>query len=142
MRNLLYIICAAFLPIVCEAGGSLGLSGLTPLLKQKPALTSFLSQSFELSDSVFAEVRLGPDFAHLSAYRLGPYSIRANPKGSKDISPVLITLCTQYQFLGANGKVLSQETDEMFQATQVKEELTAVLIQDISAEDKRPVCPD
>ncbi len=135
------LLAACVRPPAAQAGGSLGFAEIEPLLRQKPRLAGFLYQSFLLPDSAFAEVRLGPHFTRLSAYRLGPYRLRATPKGAPTPAPVSITLCTTHQFLDAAGKVIPEESEAMFQAVAFREELTAVVVRELSEENRGSGCP-
>jgi hypothetical protein len=75
------LLGCAVAPATCIAGGTVGLSDIDPLLRQRPGLRNFLTISVDLNDTVMAAVRFGPQFEHLSGARMGPYMIEARPKG-------------------------------------------------------------
>jgi hypothetical protein len=81
-------------PVLCVAGGTVGLNEIDPLLREKPAIRAFLLSSLNLDDTVMAAVRFGPHFEHLGGARMGPYLLQGRPKGPKDGTPLEIVLCT------------------------------------------------
>jgi len=90
----------------------------------------------KLSDSAFAETRLGSHFVHLGGARVGPYTIRATAPDDHEVD---VVLCTTYRFLDEHGHVLPE--GKMESATRIDERLEAVLLQDIQEEQGRPKCP-
>lgn len=139
MQRLLLMLVSGLLPLTCIAGGTIEFKQINRLLQQKPQLSSILLQSIDLPSSAYAEVRLGSHFKHLSAFRLGPYTFQARPKGSKGSGTITVTLCTQYQFLDSSGKVIPQGSDREFDAMQVQEQLTAIVFSE-TAEQMRASC--
>lgn len=140
------IFLALFIfPIYSNAGGSVGVEDIENLLKQKPQIKEFIDKNFDIS-SGFAEVRFSSNFVHLGGARMGPYEVIVVPKGQKmppneeDIQ-VLITICTAHKFLDAKGKVISEKTDDIFVASNVRETVTQVLIREWK-DDKMPNCPE
>jgi Ran GTPase-activating protein (RanGAP) involved in mRNA processing and transport len=125
-------------PARCIAGGTVGLSEIDTLLRQKPALRDFLKSSLDLNDTVMAAIRFGPQFEHLSGGRIGPYMIEARPKGSIGGRTLEVVLCTDARFLDDTGTVVEVETT----ATYVQENLTAVMIREIASMPAIPTCPD
>jgi hypothetical protein len=113
---------------------------ISRLLQQTPQIRLALLQSLDLPSSAYAEVRLGLNFKHLSAYRLGPYTFQAHAKGSTSSGAIMVTLCTTYQFLDSSGKVLPQDSDVQFDATQVQERVTGVVLRE-SAGSAVASCP-
>ena len=133
MRRILLALASALIPLTCMAGGTLDFEQVDRLLEQTPQIRLALLRSFELPNSAFAEVRLGPNFKHLSAYRLGPYTFQVHAKGSNGGSAaVFVTLCTTFQFLDSSGKVLPQDSDAQFDATGVDERVTGVILRESS----------
>lgn len=88
---------------VCWAGGTLDESELMPLLSQKPQIREFIVENFDVPKGAWADVRVGSHFKHLGGKRLGPYTVEIRPKGRSTMSPVVLTLCTTYQFVGRDG---------------------------------------
>jgi hypothetical protein len=132
------LLACALAPSTCIAGGTVGLSEIDPLLWQRPGLRNFLTSSLDLSDTVMAAVRFGPQFEHLSGARMGPYMIEARPKGSKDGRPVELVLCTDARFLDESGKVVESEIN----ATRVEEKLTAIMVREVGSLPAIPSCPE
>jgi hypothetical protein len=128
MRRILLALASALVPITCIAGGTVEFEQIDHLLQQTPQIRAALLQSFDLPGSAYAEIRLGPHFKHLSAYRLGPYTFQAHAKGNTGSRAILVTVCTTYQFLDRSGKVLPQGTDVEFDAVQVQERVTGVVL--------------
>ena len=120
---------AALVPVTCLAGGSVAFGDIDRLLARTPHLKRVI-QSFEPTGSAYAEVRLGPQFKHLGGQRLGPYTFEAHPKGSAGGGIVYVTLCTTYRFADRAGKLLPQGSDKEFDATQVREQVTAVVLRE------------
>ena len=135
------IMLCVCIPSICNAGGTLDEREIHELLEQKPQLREFILQTFDMPKGAWAEVRLGSHFTHLGGKRLGPYTIRVTPKGSSSLSPVVITLCTSYQFLNRSGKVVKADSDEEFKATDVAEKLISVQLRQASEVNMRPSCP-
>jgi hypothetical protein len=136
LLRLLPALAAAVVPLTCLAGGSVAFGDIERLLDRTPQLKRVL-QSFEPVSSAYAEVRLGPQFKHLGGKRLGPYTFEAHPKIDSDpvsrsagAGIVYVTLCTTYRFVDRAGKVLPQGSDKEFDATQVREQVTAVVLRE------------
>lgn len=137
MRLNRILLAALVIPKLCAAGGTLGTDELDLLIGQMPVVRDLLSSSLRLSDSAFAEVRLGPDFKHLSGARIGPYTIQARSR--KDGRVLLVVLCTKTRFLSATGQELPEARIE--EAASIDETLTGVMLrQEGSAADGRPPC--
>jgi hypothetical protein len=124
-------------PSVCIAGGTVGLGEIEPLLRQKPAIRNFLTSSLDLNDTVWAAVRFGPQFEHLSGARMGPYMIEARPKGLKDGAPLEVVLCTDARFVNESGRVVESEET----AVRIEEKLTAVVLREVGTHPAMPNCP-
>jgi hypothetical protein len=137
MRLKRIFIAALIVPKLCVAGGTLGTDELGLLISQMPVVRDLLSSSVRLSDSAFAEVRLGPHFKNLSGARMGPYTIQATSK--KDGSALIVVLCTKTRFLSSTGQELPEARIE--EAASIEEKLTGVMLrQEGSAADGRPPC--
>jgi len=140
MQRILLALAFALIPLTCIAGGSVEFEQIDRLLQQTPQIRLTLRQSLDLPSSAYAEIRLGPHFKHLSAYRLGPYTFQAHAKGSASSNAIFVTLCTTYQFLDNSGKVLPRDSDAEFDAAQVQERVTGVVLRE-SAGDTAASCP-
>lgn len=141
MYRSLGIFSLLFIGNSCLAGGTLDESQVVQLLDQKPQIKEFVVQTFDMPKGAYAEIRLGSHFKHLGGARLGPYSVMVTPKGSSSFSPVVLTLCTEYQFIGRNGKLIKEESPGFFDATEVKETLLSVQLRQASEFSNRPNCP-
>jgi hypothetical protein len=104
------------------AGGTLSTAELGPLMGQMPEVRDFLRSSLRLSDSAYAEVRLGPDFINLSGARMGPYTIDAKSDGAA----LVVVLCTKARFLDSKGHELP--ATRINQAASIAEKLTGVML--------------
>jgi Ran GTPase-activating protein (RanGAP) involved in mRNA processing and transport len=131
------LLASGLAPSWCGAGGTVGLADVDPLLRQKPALRSFLRSSLDLNETVMAAVRFGPHLEHLGGARMGPYMIEARPKGAKDGRPLEVVLCTDARFLDESGKVVESEMT----AVRVEERLTTVMLREFGATPAIPSCP-
>lgn len=138
MRLTIVLFTGLFLPLFCKAGGTLGTEELDGLISQKPEIRDFLRSSVRLSNSAYAEVRLGSHFKHLGGARMGPYTIGA--KSLKEYRPFLVVLCTKSRFLDRKGNALPE--DRMTEATSMDEKLTAVMLRQENEIESRPACPD
>jgi len=124
-----------------RAGGPLPFAELLPLLRGKPQLSGVLLQAYSLPTSAFATVRLGPHFTHLAGRRLGPYLFEARPLDPATDGAVLISRCTQPQFLDRAGRSLPAGEDPPIEASDVREDLTAIVIREPAAISAGPGCP-
>ncbi len=123
MRLCTIFLAALLVPQIGVAGGTLRTMELHPLMRQMPEVWA-VSRSLTLSSMAYAEVRLGNHFAHLSGGRTGPYSIQATSRRTG--KPLVLVLCTQVRFLDRGGRELSD--DDMHQATELRETLTAIFL--------------
>jgi len=130
MRRILPALVAALVPVTCLAGGSVGLDEVDRLLDRTPHIKQALLGSLQPTGSAYAEVRLGPQFKNLGGHRLGPYSFQARPKGKGGGGVIYVTLCTTYRFVDRLGKPLPQGSDGEFDATQVREQVTAIVLRE------------
>ncbi|HWI80719.1 hypothetical protein [Ramlibacter sp.] len=112
-----------------------------PLLDQKPQVKEFILQNFDLPNGAWAEVRIGSHFKHLGGKRLGPYTVQVRPKGTHEISPVVLTLCTTYQFLDRNGASVDLDVAGRADVVDVREKLVSVQLREAREMDTRPACP-
>lgn len=133
--NKLFLV-ALLVPKLSIAGGTLGTDELRLLMGQMPEVRDFLRSSLRLSDSAFAEVRLGPDFINLSGARMGPYTIDA--KSEKDGKPLVVVLCTRARFLDSKGRELPET--RIYQAASIEETLTGVMLRQEGQGTARPLC--
>lgn len=136
MRLNKLLLVALFVPTLSIAGGTLGTDELRLLMGQMPEVRDFLRSSLRLSDSAFAEVRLGPDFINLSGARMGPYTIDA--KSEKDGKPIVVVLCTRVRFLDSKGRELPET--RIYQAASIEETLTGVMLRQEGQVTARPLC--
>ncbi len=77
-----------------------------------------------LSDSAYAQTRLGPRFVKLSAARIGPYIISAKSRITG--RPLYLVLCTRVRFLDRRGRELGESDIE--QAVKIEETLTGATL--------------
>lgn len=137
MRLHRLFIAALIVPKLCIAGGTLETTELYRLIGQMPVVRDILSSSVHLSDSAYAEVRLGPQFKRLEGARIGPYSVQAT--STKDGSALVVVLCTKARFLNSTGQKLAEAKIE--EAVSIDEKLTGVmLLQESNASADRPPC--
>lgn len=123
MRLVMIFIVALLVPQIGVAGGTLRTVELHSLMRQMPEAW-VLSRSLRLSSMAYAEIRLGHHFVHLSAGRIGPYTIKATSRRTG--KPLVLVLCTKVRFLDRGGRELSD--DDMQQATEYRETLTGVML--------------
>jgi hypothetical protein len=136
MRLNTILLVALIVPKLGIAGGTLSTVELGPLMGQMPEVRDFLRSSLRLSDSAYAEVRLGPDFINLSGARMGPYTIDA--KSEKDGKPLVVVLCTKPRFLDSKGHELP--ATRINQAASIAEKLTGVMLRQEGDVAARPLC--
>jgi hypothetical protein len=139
VKIIAYRIASALLLCVTAdsaAGGTLGTKELESLMAQKPNVRAALMSSLTLSESAFAETRLGSHFPHLEGARIGPYTIRATSQDGRNVE---IVLCTTYRFLDGKGRAVANAAMET--ARSIDERLDAVLIQEPQSAERPPKCP-
>ena len=136
-RICIAILAWAMAPALSVAGGSVGLADIDPLLRQKPALREFLASSLKLDDTAMAAIRFGPHVKHLGGARMGPYTIQAHPKTSRNAAPIEIVLCTDARFFDSSGQAVQDETN----AVRLEEKLTVVMLREINSAPASPNCP-
>jgi hypothetical protein len=136
MRLNTILLVALIVPKLSIAGGTLSTVELGPLMGQMPEVRDFLRSSLRLSDSAYAEVRLGPDFINLSGARMGPYTIDA--KSGKDGKLLVVVLCTKARFLDSKGHELP--ATRINQAASIAEKLTGVMLRQEGDVAARPLC--
>ena len=135
IRSLLLLTCV-FVPGVCLGGGTVSLSEIDSLLRQKPSVRNFLMSSLDMDDTVMAALRFGPH-TKLGGARMGPYMIQARPKTPKDASLLEVVLCTDARFFDASGRATEDETN----AARFDEKLTAVILRELNSRPAIPNCP-
>jgi hypothetical protein len=121
----------------CFAGGTVDLEHVDRLLAEQPAVRSFLRSTMDLEPTAFAEVRFGLHFGHLGGARMGPYTIRAHPRGATAGTTLEVVLCTAARFLDESGKPVADEPS----AFRLEEKLTAVMIREATGASRAPDCP-
>lgn len=136
MRLKTIFLVAFIVPRLSVAGGTLGTRELDPLMAQMPAVRDFLRSNLRLSESSYAEIRLGADFINLSGARIGPYTIDA--KSTKDDKPLVVVLCTSARFFDSKGQELPET--RIVQAVSIKEKLAGVLLREKTDDTARPPC--
>lgn len=136
MRLASILVLALLVPNLSVAGGSLATDELDQLIGQMPLVRDFLRSTLTLSNSAYAEVRLGSHFKNLGGTRMGPYTVMA--KSKSDGSPLVVVLCTKARFLSKSGKELPDKRIE--EAASVQEKLTGVLLLQEGHSEGRPPC--
>lgn len=134
--TILILLVALIVPKLSIAGGTLGTDELDSLMGQMPGVRDFLRSSLHLSESAYAEIRLGPAFKKLSGARMGPYTIEA--KSEKDGKALVVVLCTRARFLDSKGRELPETRIE--QAVSIDEKLTGVMLRQQGDVAERPPC--
>ena len=96
------IICIPAAPI--QAGGSfLVEKELMPILDQLPDLKAYLFRNLEIAPSGFA-TRIGNDVnPKFGGRRIGPYIVKAKPKGIEGPYSMELIIHTQHIFLDSEG---------------------------------------
>jgi hypothetical protein len=118
MNRMLAVVCFALLlsPVsLAMAGGTFPLSQLKPILEQKPALATHLFSTLEFAEWGMAS-RVGSIVNEkLGGARLGPYRIRAKPKGVTGAYIFEVVVYTKKTFLdeGGNRVALAQASSVM-----------------------------
>jgi hypothetical protein len=123
------LVCSAAVVVMLQhlawGGGSFGYEEtLQPVLQKDAKLGHLLLDTFEFADAG-GGVRLGHQWEHLSAYRIGPYEIRARRKDRKDKQWYQLKIDTNQSFI-RDGKKLPES--RMFEATTVTETIAGVTI--------------
>jgi hypothetical protein len=119
------------------AGGSVMFQDIDKILRQKAPLAEYLHSSLEFEGAPLAEVRFGPQFTHLSAGRMGPYTLYAKLKGKSGKATLEVTICTTPTFLDTKGN----KAADMFTAASVTEQFTGIIIQDAAEAKHHVSCP-
>jgi len=99
-----FLIIGAFLPQVF-AGGSFSFDNeLEPILNQQPAIKDFVLESFDMEKSGWAS-RIGSQVNEkYGGRRIGPYCIKAKPKGSQGKYIFELIFNTEKLYLDKNGE--------------------------------------
>lgn len=137
-RAWLILVACVLLPVKSHGGGTVDLADVDPLLRQAPAVRSALVSSLDLANTATAAVRFGPQFTHLGGARMGPYIIRARPKGSTGGDTLEVVVCTRARLLDASGKATESASD----AVRVEEHVTVVMLRVLNAVPAIPTCPE
>ena len=127
MRRAYIAICLVLACTYVHAGGSFTFNDqLLPLLKQKPELMEYLMSTLDIEAHGLAG-RIGSMVnPHLGGARVGPYRLRAKPKGQKGDYTLELIFHTKWQFLDSNG-----EPADLTSGVRVVETLTSVEIKSI-----------
>lgn len=112
----------------CLAGGTVDVVELERLFKKQAALRTYLFSTLDIEPTAYAEVRLGPQFKHLSGARIGPYHLRAKTKTG---TPMEVVLCTSHRFLDASNKPVTT----IEEAHRVYESLNSVVMREVGHAD-------
>ena len=115
-------------PSQMQAGGSVDLSDIQPLLAQQPSLWKPFSEGLEISPHG-GGLRLGSADIPLRGYRVGPYEFLAKLKGSKGPYDLKLTITTDLYFLDAQNR---EVTDEKL-ATKKAEMLKSISLEPVKA---------
>jgi len=112
MKKYLIIVLVA-LPMLIfsahvQAGGSVDLTDIQPLLAQEPSLWKLYSDGLEISPHG-GGLRLGSADIPLRGYRVGPYEFLAKLKGSKEPYDLKLTITTDLYFLDAQNREVTDE---------------------------------
>jgi hypothetical protein len=110
------------------AGGTDSFACVDRLLRSEPDTYKWLSTALELPDSVYAEVRFGERFKHLSGGRMGPYTFSAR---SRIPGPTV-------RFLDKSGRQLPES--RMEEASSIDEKLVSIQVQDSRSDQPPPQC--
>lgn len=133
----LVVTLLAALPGVCSAAGTLSLTEVDPLLRQKPQVRAALMSAFDMDATVTAALRFGSHVKYLGGAHAGPYIITARQKAAKDSAPLEIVLCTDIRFFDPSGKPTQDEAN----AARLEETLTAVMLREAGSRPPIPNCP-
>ena len=124
----------------CVAGGTDSFACVDRLLRAQPDTYKWLSTALELPDSVYAEVRFGDQFKHLSGRRMGPYTFSARSRTPGPTVEVQVVICTTVRFLDKAGRQLSDSRIE--EAASIDEKLVSIQVQDSRRDQPPPQCPN
>jgi len=124
-RLALSIILILYTAAQAFAGGSFQFdTDLEPLLNQKPELKRLILETFDLADSGYTPSRIGRQVnKKFGGKRLGPYHLKAKPKGQKGDYIFELIFHTEHIFLDKNG-----HATELTDAEVIKEELKSIEI--------------
>lgn len=103
--RLIVLAFVALFPICANAGGTLYLEDIKPLLKQQPELWSAVTAGFNLSEVGMASRINSKINEKLSGVRIAPYTFNANPKGAaNDSFMFIVEIRAKTRYVDANGK--------------------------------------
>jgi len=124
------ILFAILLPIVTHAGGSFSVdTELDPILNQVPEIKRILSESLEIQESGWAS-RIGQAVnPRLGGRRIGPYHVRAKPKGAAGDFTLELIVHTTHVLTDAKG-----EPSDLPSATLISETFASVEIKPLTKE--------
>lgn len=133
MRKILNLALCLFFIFSCPVmgGGSFDFEDdLRPLLSQNPVLEEYIVNTLDLSESGIA-MRIGQNVnPRFGGRRIGPYIMRAKPKGSEGPFIWEVTFETEQVFTDAEGKI----TSDMGDAHEISEWIGAVTIRVLDME--------
>ncbi len=125
IRNLTLLFILSFASTAALAGGSIGFDEADTYLKQAPLVRAYLLDTLCISDSGMA-TRVGGNYP-LGGQRIGPYELRAKPRGIIGPYTMNIIINTQQRFFDHNGKEVQQNAidtayriEESFQSVEIR----------------------
>lgn len=121
-----------------RAGGSPEFSRIEHFLAEQPATYRWLRAPLQFSNATWAELRLGPPFAHLSGRRLGASSFQASRKDGTGPAGIEVILGTRQRFLDAVGRTLPPA--RWGSARAVEEHLDSVIVREQAMAYRIPQC--
>lgn len=129
----LITILISILSTKAFAGGSFRFdTELEPLLNQKPELKKFILETFDIAESGYAPNRIGSQVnKKFGGRRLGPYILKAKPKGQEGDDVFELVFHAEHIFLDKNGS-----GTELSNADVIQEEFKSIEIKLIEKEPK------
>jgi hypothetical protein len=140
-RIILLLIAVWSLPRIVMAGGTLDADEVLDVIKQEKEIAELLASSLEFRCTAWSDNRLGSEVVPgLGGKRIGPYTLWARRRGSKEGWSLQLTVETRARLQDASGADLPDEElpdeelpdEELPGATVVKEELLGVGIKPCS----------
>ena len=124
MKRAILTLVASRVCASTYAGGSFDFADqLLPLLEQQPELKQYLLSTLDIAPHGYAG-RIGSTVnLHLGGTRIGPYVLKAKPKGAKGDYTLELKFHTEKKYLDANDKV-----SDLVQSVKIIEKLKWVEI--------------
>jgi hypothetical protein len=106
MKSFILTLVACLVCASAYAGGSFDFADqLLPLLEEQPKLKEYLLSTLDIAPQGYA-CRIGSTVnAHLGGKRIGPYVLKAKPKGVIGDYTLELTFHTEKKYFDANDKV-------------------------------------